>query len=203
MEKMNSNPKQRDFFNENADQWDDITKHDTSKVRRIVSLLGLSGDEKILDVGTGTGVMIPYYEEKLTSGSILAIDYSENMIKKAKEKYSEELHKLRYEVVDIYDMDLDESFDDVVCYSCFPHFPYQKRAISILSSYLKEGGKFMIAHSSSKAHINNVHKHGGEVISNDFLPSMNDLRCMVSDAGLESIFEQDDDEYYIMVCKKI
>lgn len=39
-----------------------------------------------MDVGTGTGVMIPFYEEKLTSGSILAVDYSEKMIEVAKKK---------------------------------------------------------------------------------------------------------------------
>lgn len=202
MEKMNSNPKQKEFFNEHADQWDEISRHDVSKIRYIVSLLGLSGTERILDVGTGTGIMVPYYEERLTSGSIFAIDYSEKMIRKAMEKYPEHSHKVRYDVIDLYDLSTKELFDDIVCYSCFPHFPYQRKAISILSDHLKSGGKLMIAHSSSKTHINEVHRSGGEVISNDFLPKIEDLKLMMVDAGLRPVFEQDDEEYYILIGKK-
>jgi len=203
MEEMNINPKQKEFFNEHAAQWDSISVHDLQKVRRIVSLLELSGHERILDVGTGTGIMIPFYEENLTSGSILAVDYSENMIKQAMMKYPESTHnRVKYKVVDIYDMGMDEKFDDVVCYSCFPHFPYQERAIHILAGHLEKDGKLMIAHSSSKKHINEVHKTGGEVISNDFLPKIEDLKDMMINAGLEPIFEQDDEAYYIIIGKK-
>ncbi|UAL08078.1 MAG: class I SAM-dependent methyltransferase [Candidatus Methanogranum gryphiswaldense] len=202
MEKMNTNPKQREFFNEHAAHWDNISIHDIQKVRRIVSLLELSGNERILDIGTGTGIMIPFYEENLRSGSILAIDYSENMIKQAMMKYPETIHNMvRYKVVDIYDMEMDEKFDDIVCYSCFPHFPYQERAIRILASYLEKDGKLMIAHSSSKKHINEVHRSGGEVISNDFLPKIEDLRDMIINAGLKPIFEQDDEDFYIIIGK--
>ncbi len=197
------NPKQMGFFDERAAIWDDITVHDRLKVERITSLLGIEEDYAILDVGTGTGIMIPFYESHLTTGRICAIDYSEGMIEQARSKYPEPEHPLvSYRVQDLYQADFGPVFDLVVCYSCFPHFPDPLKAISVLGGCLKEGGRLAIAHSSSKEHINKVHEDGGEEICTDFLPEMDIMRYMMEMAGLRSEFEQDDSEYYIMIARK-
>ncbi|WP_400208801.1 class I SAM-dependent methyltransferase [Candidatus Methanomassiliicoccus intestinalis] len=193
------NPKQREFFNERAEIWDTITTHDAEKVAYIVSLLGLKGDERIMDVGTGTGVMIPFYEEKLTSGSILAVDYSEKMIEVAKKKFPEQEHPVVFQVADIYNLQLKPEFDLIICYSCFPHFPNQPLAVSHLATGLKAGGKLVVAHSASRDHINNVHVEAGKVVSTDFLPPMAELVVMMTAAGLQPVFQRDDEEYYVSI----
>jgi len=197
------NPKQKDFFNERAGIWDEMTVHDTAKVERIVSLLELKGHERIMDVGTGTGVMIPFYERSMRSGSVCAIDYSEKMIEQARKKYPEEGYPwVSYRVMDLYQADFGPEFDLVVCYSCFPHFPDPVNAIQVMGGCLKEGGKLVIAHSSSKEHINSVHEGGGEEICTDFLLEMDVMRVMMADAGLITTYEQDDDEYYVVIARK-
>ena len=196
------NPKQREFFNERAEMWDSITTHDSEKVSYITSLLELKGNEKIMDVGTGTGVMIPYYESKLDSGSIVAVDYSENMIEVAKRKFPEDEHPVTFEVSDIYNLEMKPEFDIIMCYSCFPHFPNQPLAVSHLTGGLKSGAKFVVAHSASRDKINNVHVEAGKIVSNDFLPPMNELTEMMKKAHLDIIFQRDDEEYYIAIgCK--
>lgn len=196
------NPKQREFFNERAEIWDSITTHDDEKVSYITSILELKGDEKIMDVGTGTGVMIPYYESKLDSGSITAVDYSENMIEVARRKFPENEHPVTFKVSDIYNLEMKPEFDLIMCYSCFPHFPNQPLAVSHLTEGLKSGGKFVVAHSASRDKINNVHMEAGKIVSNDFLPQMNELAEMMEKAHLDVIFRRDDEEYYIAVgCK--
>lgn len=197
------NPKQMDFFEERAAIWDKITVHDHQKVERITSLLGMKGDEMILDVGTGTGIMIPFYEKHLTTGRVCAIDYSEAMIEQARKKYPEPDHPLVfYRVLDLYRADFGPVFDLVVCYSCFPHFPDPLKAICVLGGCLKEGGRLVIAHSSSKEHINKVHMDGGEEINTDFLPEMKVMKAMMEMTGMGMEFEQDDSEYYIAIAKK-
>lgn len=196
------NPKQKGFFNEKAGIWDQMTVHDPEKVRYITELLGIRGDETILDIGTGTGIMIPFYEKYLVDGKIVAVDYSEKMIEMARSKYPEEHHKVSYLVSDLYDLKFNEEFDLVVCYSCFPHFVNQPLAIEVLSRALSKGGRLVVAHSDSAQKINGVHMSGGVEISNDFLPSMERLRRMMNDSGLSVCFERDDDSYFICIAGK-
>lgn len=203
LERRRHNPKQRDFFDQRAAAWDQMTVHDPLKVERIVSLLDLKGDEAVMDVGTGTGVMIPYYEGKLSSGKVTAIDYSERMIERCLEKYPREEHpKVHFRVMDLYQADYGPVFDLVVCYSCFPHFPDPQGAILKLAGCLRKGGKLVVAHSSSKEHINTVHEEGGEEICTDFLPESGVMSMMMTRAGLRTYLEQDDQDYYIVMAVK-
>ena len=202
METKNVNPKKKKFFNEKAEIWDEITVHNLEKVQYITEMLGIHGDDRILDVGTGTGIMIPFYERYLVNGSVVAVDYSEKMIEVARSKYPEKEHpKISYIVSDVYDLKYDSDFDIVVCYSCFPHLVDQTLALKILSKALKKGGRLVIAHSDSAKTINGVHMNSGEV-RNDCLPSMELLKQMMKESGLEVTFERNDENYFICIARK-
>ncbi len=203
MKSKNINPKQKDFFNQKAEVWDQITIHNPKKVEYIAELLKIQSDEKILDVGTGTGIMIPFYEKYLIDGKVVAVDYSENMIELARSKYSEKNHQaISYLVSDVYELNYDSEFDLVVCYSCFPHFVDQPLALNILTKALRRGGRLVVAHSDSAKKINGVHMSGGVEIENDFLPNMDLLKKMMRQSGLEVTFERDDEDYFICIAKK-
>jgi len=193
----------KEFFDRLADAWDNISIHDMNKVEYITSLLEMKGTERILDVGTGTGIMMPFYEKRLTTGSVLAVDISENMISRCKKKYPACDHpSLEFKVADIYDLDLENEFDVVMCYSCFPHFKDHQRAVDIFARSLKSNGRFVIAHSSSRDHINHVHKHGGADICEDVLPTLGELTKIANASGLSVIFERSDSEYHIIIAVK-
>ena len=197
------NLKKKDFFNEKAEIWDEITVHDLEKVQYITEMLNIQGDDKILDVGTGTGIMIPFYERYLVKGSVVAIDYSEKMIEVARSKYPEKEHpKISYIVSDVYDLKYDSDFDIVVCYSCFPHLVDQTLALKILSKALKKGGRLVIAHSDSAKTINRVHMNSGGEVGNDFLPSMKLLKQMMKESRLKVTFERNDENYFICIARK-
>lgn len=197
------NPKQRDFFNEKAGIWDKITVHNLKKVQYIIELLGLHSNDRVLDIGTGTGIMIPFYERYLVDGNVVAVDYSEKMIEVARSKYPEKEHPLiSYLVSDVYQLKYDANFDVIVCYSCFPHFVDQPLAIKILSKALKKGGRLAVAHSDSAKKINGVHMNSGVEIGNDFLPSMELLKQMMRENGLAVTFERDDESYFICIARK-
>jgi ubiquinone/menaquinone biosynthesis C-methylase UbiE len=197
------NPKQKAFFNEKAGIWDEITVHNLEKVQYITELLEIRSNDKILDIGTGTGIMIPFYERYLVNARVVAVDYSEKMIKGARSKYPEKEHPLvSFVVSDVYELKYDADFDLAVCYSCFPHFVDKPLAIKILSKSLKKGGRLVVAHSDSAKKINGVHMNGGAEIGNDFLPSMKHLKQMMKESGLAVIFERDDEDYFICIAKK-
>jgi ubiquinone/menaquinone biosynthesis C-methylase UbiE len=198
------NSKTKGFFNEKAEVWDEISVHNLEKVQYISELLDIRGDDKILDVGTGTGIMIPFYERYLVNGSVVAVDHSEKMIEVARSKYPEKKHPMiSYLVSDVYELKYDAEFDLVVCYSCFPHFVNQPLALKILSMALKKGGCLAVAHSDSAKKINGVHMNSGAEIGNDFLPSMELLKQMMKDSGLAVTFKRNDEDYFICLARKL
>lgn len=197
------NPKKRDFFNERAEVWDEISVHNLEKVQYITDLLEIHSSDRILDIGTGTGIMIPFYERYLVDGSIVAVDHSEKMIEVARSKYPEKKHPMiSYLISDVYELKYDADFDIVVCYSCFPHFVDQPLALKILSTALKKGGRLAVAHSDSAKKINGVHMNGGAEIGKDSLPRMELLKQMMEKSGLAVTFERDDENYFICLARK-
>jgi len=190
------------FFSGLAGCWDEISKHDREKIRYIVNILELNGNESILDVGTGTGVMIPFYHERLTTGSVHAMDFSKEMIAHAMENCKVSGLKCTFDVADICEMDCRDMFDVVVCYSCFPHFYDKERAIHNMWRSLRQGGMLMIAHSSSRNHINHVHGTASSTVNHDMLPCICSLERMLSSDGFKMIHRQDDDEFYIIAGRK-
>jgi ubiquinone/menaquinone biosynthesis C-methylase UbiE len=203
MNPKNGNPKKREFFDERAEVWDEISVHNPEKVQYITDLLRIQSNDRILDVGTGTGIMIPFYEKYLVDGSVVAVDYSEKMIEVARLKYPKKEHpKILFQVADVYELKYDAEFDLVVCYSCFPHFPDQPLALKILSKALKKGGRLAVAHSDSAKKINGVHVSGGVEIGNDFLPRMERLKQMMKENGLTVTFERGDENYFICIATK-
>lgn len=199
-----SNCMQKEFFNQRAYGWDKNTKHDADKIKYILSQLYLSGSEKILDVGTGTGILIPFYMKYITSGKITAIDFSEKMIDVASSKFPPKKYpQVEFIISDVYDLNYFNQFDIVMCYSCFPHFKNKPRAISVLKKMLKSQGKLVVAHSNSRDEINSVHMQSEDKISKDILPTSSVLKNMIQTAGLKVIFERDDKDFFIMIAEKV
>ncbi len=192
-----------EFFNRRAEQWDAMCHHDRVKLDRIISLLEIEGHERILDVGTGTGVLIPFYQQHLSSGSILAFDMSERMIEVARAKFARARHpNIEFKVANLYETRFRAEFDIVMCYSCLPHFPDKSLALSILGGALSTGGRFVVAHSDGRGKINRVHMEADGAVVHDHLPTARCLREMLLGAALRPVFEQDDADFFIMIAEK-
>jgi ABC-type Mn2+/Zn2+ transport system permease subunit/SAM-dependent methyltransferase len=191
------------YFNEKADTWDEDVNHDSNKLEEIVKVLDLDNGSKILDVGTGTGIMIPYlFIRGKKSVEIVAIDVSEKMIAIAKEKYQDKYPNVTFIVKDVNELNKENQFDVILCYSCFPHFLDQNLTIRKLNDLLKEKGKLMIVHSHSRDFINNLHKNIEGIVSNDRLPPMEKLKKMMEDKGFKILGTRDDMEMFYIVGKK-
>lgn len=192
------------FFDKRAEEWDEMNPHDSKKLERIVKLLLLQVAQTVLDVGSGTGIMTPYLQRYLgEKGTIIAVDYSDKMIEVSKQKYPpREYPNVKFLLQDVNEIPLNQQYDAILCYSCFPHFIDQKATIQHLAKGLKNGGRLMIAHSEGRSAINNLHKDAGEEVSKDFLPPIKEIAKMMESAGLTIILEIDNDEIFIIMAKK-
>ena len=72
------NQSEIDFFDSLASTWDENEVLSTpDRIRSILGKLGISNGMDILDLGTGTGVLVPYLSEMVgTEGHVAAIDLS-------------------------------------------------------------------------------------------------------------------------------
>ncbi|WP_207645819.1 class I SAM-dependent methyltransferase [Geosporobacter ferrireducens] len=194
---------QREFFDSMAEKWDIICKHDTDKIKYILNLLNIESGAKILDVGTGTGILIPFLAEQAgKKGEIKAIDISDKMLEIAQRKYKYD--NVSFICGDVLESNLQHGyFDFVICYSMFPHFSEKQLAIKIIAKYLKKGGQFAICHSQSREAINNLHKNTSEAVSEDNLPQMHIIKEYFKNSDLETIVEMDNEEMFVIVAKKV
>ncbi|MCM8788281.1 MAG: class I SAM-dependent methyltransferase, partial [Candidatus Omnitrophica bacterium] len=125
------------FFDKLAENWD--CNKDDRDLKRVVEETGIKKGSVVCDVGTGTGVLVPYIFEKVGKGGrIIAIDYAPEMIKKAKEKWKK--LPVEFVIADIHRTDFpDNYFDYVICNACFPHFKKKKIALKEIHRILKKG----------------------------------------------------------------
>jgi demethylmenaquinone methyltransferase/2-methoxy-6-polyprenyl-1,4-benzoquinol methylase len=73
-----------------AEKWDTICHHDKNKNNEMLDLVNIKQGSKVLDVGTGTGVMIPFLTSRIgDTGEIVAVDVVEKMIEVARSKYND------------------------------------------------------------------------------------------------------------------
>lgn len=194
---------QREFFNSVADKWDNMCNHDEIKIKKILDLIGIKENSKILDIGTGTGVLIPFLLDRIgKTGKITAIDISDKMIEIAKKKFKAE--NLTFINADVLKHDIERNYYDLaICYSMFPHFEDKKDAIKKINEYLKIKGKLVICHSQSRNEINNLHKNVSEVVSKDVLPEVAVIKKYLNDSNFTMIDAIDDDEMFVIIGQKI
>ncbi len=192
------------FFEQHARIWDIICTHDDEKLEEIFDILPLKKGDRVLDVGTGTGITIPYILKKVgTFGSVCAIDYAENMIRKAEEKFPQkEYPNVNFIIGDFFDLDAGKHFDSIICYSCFPHFEDKEKFIQKCFDVLDRNGTLLIAHSSSRTEINEMHARKHKAVQDDFLPSTQEIGMLANRNGFVVLTERDDERLFYIVIKK-
>jgi ubiquinone/menaquinone biosynthesis C-methylase UbiE len=185
------------YFDAHADTWDDRTaEKDQKKLELMANRLGIQSGSRVLDVGTGTGVFVPFLLSKIgPEGWLVCLDYSDRMLQRARSKQFQ--GNIEYVCADIASTRLpDSTFDAVVCYSSFPHFKDKRRALGEIGRVLKRGGRLLICHTSSRAWINAMHGHIAEV-SSDLIPDEQEFTRLLSAAGFGEIRIEDEDDSYL------
>ena len=193
----------RTYFNAKAAIWDEtVAEKDVTKLEYMASRLAIEPGSKVLDVGTGTGVFVPFILSRIgEKGKLVCLDFAEEMLKMVQAKGFE--GNIEYICADVAASRLDdETFDTVVCYSSFPHFQDKQRALEEIRRVLKKGGRLFICHTSSRHAINKIHRQILEV-QNDLIPDEVEIRQLLSAAGFDEISICDNDDNYLASATKL
>ena len=181
--------KRKEFFNRHAASWDKDLGYEAriARLQEVVKWFGLAKDDSVLDVGTGTGILLPFLREAIgPQGRLLAIDFSFKMLEEAKNRDFPGEKSITNASVEAIPFRSDQ-FDRVTCFSAFPHFPNKAKALLEMVRVLRTGGTLSIAHLHSVEEINQFHQAVGGPVAHDFLPHPERIRSLMKDSGLDEV----------------
>lgn len=196
--------KTKQFFDEYAEKWDDVNRYDRSSAtfEDIISLLNLKKDSKVVDLGCGTGILIPYLLKQIgKKGLIYAVDISDKMLAKLSEKFQNPVIRtfpLKAEELSR----IDDKTDAVICFSTFPHFDDKNKAINEISKILRPGGRLLIAHLSSRKEINQFHQNLCHPICHHDLPDEEKMKNIMALNGFKILTYKDKPANYVLLAER-
>lgn len=177
---MNNN--QKDFFDRLAGNWDESRAHDDAKLSRLIEMAGIHAQDRVLDIGCGTGVLLPFLKAVVgENGSITELDFSANMIARAKMKHGDTAG-VTYVVADILEYEPGVLFTKVVCLNFYPHVQDKNLFIKRMNRLLDDQGALIIMHDMSRAAVNAIHGQSA-VVTEDRLPPVEDIAKLLAENG--------------------
>lgn len=194
---------ERAFFDNLAPTWDANEVLSTpERVNHILDFIRIKPGAAVLDLGTGTGVLLPYLAERVgESGSITAVDYSSGMLKRAKEKYENLIPRPVFLNLDFENEMVKGEFDNIILYCVYPHLHTPVDTLKwLLKVNLKDDGVISVAFPCNEDFINNIHKEKHS--ESDRLPSAQELAKYLKEEGLKAeVIIASDDCYLINISK--
>ena len=199
---MNENLLTREYFNNNADSWENKQAEMDNKIRWLLSRSRLNPFQTILDIGCGTGVLFPFLKQ-MTNGKakIFAIDFANRMAQTAAQ-YNERM--INVVCGDIQKLPFcANKFHRIVAFHVFPHIHYKFLALKECWRVLKPEGELAIIHLHSSDEINTIHAELGGTVGNHKLPSGKQMVYLLQEVNFEVMETIDRSGEYLIKALKI
>jgi trans-aconitate 2-methyltransferase len=132
---INTGPREWD-----ADTYDEVSDPQFEWGTEVLGRLELRGDESALDAGCGSGKVTEKLLDQLPDGKLLAVDGSEAMIAKAKERLGD---RADYLVADLAELEVGEPVDLIFSTATFHWIADHDRLFAHLHDALKPGGRLV------------------------------------------------------------
>jgi ubiquinone/menaquinone biosynthesis C-methylase UbiE len=194
----------RAFFEQLALEWNAQQPPDRDEaLNRLLTPFDarFPGSGAVLDVGTGTGALIPVLQKRYPALTIVSIDLATAMLRFARQRCSQanlvqaDVHWLPFR---------DQVFSTVVCHNSFPHFWRKVDALHELRRATVLGGHLLILHDLSRQEVNSIHQSASaEVIRQDLLPPGEELAQWLLQTGFMPLDVQDGGDRYIVSARAV
>jgi len=167
-----------------------------ARLERIVASAEILKGDNVLDVGSGTGILVPLIQ-KYEPTRIFACDLSEAMLRQLKKHYPD----VEAILSDIRELALPDSILDVVFINaCYPNIVDKVGAFANLGRMTRPTGRMVISHPLGKAFIDSL-KQKVPFPLDDF-PEKSEAENLFEPFGFRIKEFVDESELYILVVTK-
>lgn len=193
------------FFDELAPRWDSIGGPESEeRISRWCASVALPKDAVVLDVGCGTGISSRALAECLvttkesgTGGRVIALDLSHGMLREGRARRAHP--RVHWVCADAGAVPLPAGTAHVlIALHMWPHLDDHEAALREWHRVLCPGGALWIAHLSSRAKINAIHREGSEAIHHDRLPPVVAVAERAERCGFRVEHTEDSEERYLV-----
>jgi len=194
----------QEYFDQLAPTWDEeLTRERLKCLGNIVKELGIKPGYYVLDIGSGTGVLLPFLIAELSDeGKVVALDFSAEMLGQAQAKNFPPI--IGFAQADVLTIPLaDNSVDLAMCNSAFPHFSDKVKALKEIARVLRNNGRLVICHTMSREILNRLHQSIGGIVAGDLLPDESQLKGLIKQAGMKVTHFEDGPERYLVIARKL
>jgi ubiquinone/menaquinone biosynthesis C-methylase UbiE len=189
----------RDFFSQLSGSWDDrhTEPGEQERLRYFSSHFQLRPGERVLDVGCGSGRLIPIVCEQIgPHGSLVELDFAPGMLELGRNKANG--NTVTFVAGDAHSLPLaDRDFDKVIALALLPHLDNKAAALKEFHRVLKPGGMLVIAHQMGREALDRLHGESSEPVRHDRLPESHVLNGLLAAAGFAVIKIVDKADQYI------
>ena len=174
----------------------DLPQDVCARMELIVAAPDIQAGENVLDVGTGTGALMPDIR-KYQPGRIYVCDLSGKMLAQVAQRYPEvERHQ-----ADIRDLDLPEACVDVVFMNgMYGNIADKPGALRNITRMLRPGGRVVISHPEGRAFVEGLVRSEPFPITS--LPSQDEAHAFLGSHGLTVTQYTDEEKLLIVVAVK-
>jgi ubiquinone/menaquinone biosynthesis C-methylase UbiE len=196
---MSTTTKRR-HFNELAPRWDQLPGPSDAfhKVEEFVARASHTSAQQILDVGCGTGLLLPYLLKACPQATcVVELDFAEEMLRENARKVADQ-HVARL-CADAQALPFpDGCFDLVLCFAVLPHLVDLEAALKELSRVLRPSGRFAVGHLMGSAELNAFHHSMGEPLTHDTLPPVESLAQTLRQLGATVVLAEERPDWYFV-----
>jgi trans-aconitate 2-methyltransferase len=147
-----------------ATVYERISQPQADWARQVIDRLALTGDERVLDAGCGSGRVTRMLLERLPDGFVVGFDGSPSMVAAARESLDPERTELA--VSDLTELTIDEPVDAVFSNAVFHWIPDHPKLFARLFDALRPGGR-LVAQCGGARNLDGFHERMDEVIAEE------------------------------------
>ena len=192
----------------NGEKYKKASRHQKDWGTQLISGLDLSGNESILDLGCGDGVLTEQLSLLVPNGTVVGIDASKGMIKTARQL---EKHNLQFYHMNMVDMSFQEEFDVIFSNAALHWVKNHSLLLKNSQAALKPGGR-ILWNFAGQGNCSDFFESIRRIIKTKqfqpyftafewpwYMPSKNEYESLMKQAvftGAE-ILEENEDRYFI------
>lgn len=177
------------------------------RTRSIVRAAALDRNATVLDVGTGVGVLIPYFlEQGVLAENIVGCDLSSSMLAVAKARFP----SVRFWQGDFLDLPATGRHEDAPAHclsftaiffnACFANLFDSEAAVAHAAVLLAPKGRVVISHPLGSGFVAGLRAGQPDIVPH-LLPNRSELELYSKSSGLRIDQFEDEEDYYLAILR--